>query len=282
MYRMASSADTPRARALGAELRVARNRKGINTRELADLIGRSNSHVSRWETGKLTPSETDTATVLAVLGVHGFERERLLELARDAADPNWVAPGTDKQLAMLTEYERTASEITNVEPLMIPGLLQTYDYARHILTAFGASRGTAEQSAQVRVGRQHVLTSGPTKKLVAFIGEAALRYPPCPDQTMSDQLHQLSRSADLKNVSLHVLPLGLALAPLLCGSWLLIEFDQAKPVVHLEHYGSSSTLTDGKAVAQYRNALPLLHEHALTHEESAEFIEKLRQERANA
>ncbi|GAB2664227.1 helix-turn-helix transcriptional regulator [Saccharopolyspora gloriosae] len=272
---MASNADTPRARALGAELRQARSHKGISTRKLAELIGRSGSHISRWETGKLAPTEADTATVLAVLGVRGSHRERLLELARDASDPNWVAPGADKQLAMLMEYERTASTITNVEPLMVPGLLQTYQYARHILSAFGAPRGQAETNAHMRIGRQHVLTDAPPKKLIAFIGESALRFPPCSHGVMIEQLQRLSQSAQRDTVTLHVLPHGLALAPLLCGSWLLIEFPQAKPVVHLEHFGSSTTLTDGKAVNQYRDSVALLQKHAMSPAESADFISKL-------
>ena len=193
---MASSADTPRARALGAELRQARERRGLTTRRLAEIIGRSSSHISRWENGKLIPSEADTATVLAVLGINGADRDRLLELARDALDPNWIAPGTDKQLAALTEYERTAETITNVEPLMIPGLLQTYEYARHIMIAFGHSRGEAEHRATLRIGRQHVLTEAQPKQLVAIVGEFALRHPICPEDVMLAQARRLLELAE--------------------------------------------------------------------------------------
>ncbi|MEU6270795.1 Scr1 family TA system antitoxin-like transcriptional regulator [Saccharopolyspora shandongensis] len=84
-----------------------------------------------------------------------------------------MAPGIDKQLAALTEYERTAQTIINIEPLMIPGLLQTYDYARHIMVAYGQTRGEAEQRAALRIGRQHVLTDTSPKQLVAIVGEYA-------------------------------------------------------------------------------------------------------------
>lgn len=276
MWRMVSSADTPRARALGAELRQARQRSGMTTRELAESVDRSSSHVSRWENGKLTPSETDTATILAVLGVNGADRERMLELARDALEPNWVAPGTDKQLAALTDYERTATTIINVEPLMIPGLLQTYDYARHIIAEFGASgRSEADQRAQLRVGRQHVLTGSSPKQLIAIIGEAALRYPPCPAEVMAGQLHELQRWGARDHIDIRVLPIDRPAGPAMSGSWALIEFADTRPVVQLEHYDTSTTITDVRAVGRYRNAADMLCEVAMNAIESAELIAEI-------
>lgn len=269
---MASSADTPRARALGAELRQARERRGLSTRKLAEMIERSGSHISRWENGKLIPSEADTATVLAVLGVNGADRDRLLELARDALDPNWVAPGVDKQLAALTEYERTAETIINVEPLMLPGLLQTYEYARHIMIAYGHSRGEAEQRATLRLGRQHILTDAPPKQLIAIVGESALRYSVCPDAVIVDQLRHLLRLVELDNVTLHVLPMDRPAAAMLSGPWVLIEFSRTKPVLHLEHFGSSVTITDEKTVKSYRGAADSLCRLAISPAETTTLI----------
>lgn len=276
MFDMASSADTPRARALGVELRNARQASGMSTRELAGLVDRSSSHVSRWENGKLTPSEADTATILAVLGITGAERDQVLELARDALQPNWVAPGTDKQLAALTEYERTATLIINVEPLMIPGLLQTYDYARHIIAEFGASsRSEAEQRAQQRIGRQHVLRGKRPKQLLAIIGEAGLRYPVCPHDVMTEQLDQLNQLGTQDNIEIQILPIDHPSGPAMSGSWALIEFAQAKPVVQLEHYDTSTTITDVKAVTRYRAAVETLRKAALSPPDSANLIAEI-------
>jgi hypothetical protein len=236
------------------------------------MIERSSSHISRWENGKLIPSEADTATVLAVLGVNGVDRDRLLELARDALDPNWVAPGVDKQLAALTEYERTAETIINIEPLMIPGLLQTYEYARHIMVAYGQSRGEAEQRATLRIGRQHVLTDTPPKQLIAIVGEYALRYPVCPDAVMVEQLRHLLRLAELDNVTLNVLPMDRPAAAMLSGPWALIEFSGTKPVLHLEHFGSSATITEEKTVKSYRGAVDSLQELAIGPTETTRLI----------
>lgn len=269
---MVSNADTPRARALGVELRQAREANQLSTRRLGELIGRDGSHISRWENGKLIPTEADTATVLAVLGVTGDERERLLALARDALDPNWVAPGVDKQLAALGEYERTAKHIMNVEPLLIPGLMQTAEYARAVMVEFGATRGDADQRATHRLGRQHVLTKSRPVSMATIIGEYALRYPPCAPDIMAEQLRHLMKLSALDNVAIQVLPLDQPSAPALMGPWSVIEFHRAKAVLHLEHYSSSVTLTDEKTLTRYRDAADTLRGMAMSEEESIRLI----------
>lgn len=270
---MISSADTPGARALGAELRQVRERRGLSMRELAKMVGRSSSHISRWENGRLLPSEADTATLLAVLGVGGADRDRLIEVARDAAEPNWVTPGINRPLAALTEYERNAERIISVEPQMVPGLLQTYDYARHIIMAFGASsRSEADHRAQLRVGRQHVLAGRSPKDFLAVVGEAALRYPPCPNDVMIEQLSQLHRLCACENITVHVLPMDKPAAPAMSGSWVLVEFGNTKPIVQLEHFDTSTTITDAKAVNRYSEAVDTLCSVAMDPAESADLI----------
>lgn len=269
---MASSAETPRARQLGAELRQAREARGLPTRKLGELVGRGSSHVSRWENGKLTPSEADTAGVLAVLGITGSERDRLLELARDAADPNWIAPGVDKQLAALAQYERAARRIVDVEPLVIPGLMQTMDYARSCMMAFGATQGEADQRATHRIGRQHVLTDRRPVDMVAVVGEYALRHAPCSPDVLVDQLRHLVKLAELANVAIQVLPLDRPSVPALTGPWALLQFRDTRPVLHLEHYSVSTTMTDPKTIARYQEAVDTIRETAMDAVESTTFI----------
>lgn len=269
---MASSADTPRARQLGAELRQARERAKLSQRALAERIGRHSSHIARWENGKLNPSVADTATVLQELGVHGSKRDRLLELARNALDPDWLAPGIDRQVAALLEYERTATTITTAEPLLIPGLMQTYDYAYHLAINSGAAHGDAAQRAQMRVGRQHVLTRPTPPQFVAFVGEYAIRHSLCPDDVMIEQLRHLLKLAEVEAVTVHLLPMDKPAVPMLSGPWSLLEFERTKPIVYLEHYGMSATITDAKSVARYRSAVDTLREVAMSPGDSTGLI----------
>ncbi|CAM3066486.1 helix-turn-helix transcriptional regulator [Saccharomonospora xinjiangensis] len=272
---MASTANTPGARALGAELLRLRKAAGRTMIELGQAIGRSHTHISRWENGKLVPTVEEVARVLGVLGVAGEEFDSVVRLAREAADPNWVAPGVVRHLAMLTGYERTASRITNVQPLLIPGLLQTADYARSIMLSAGATVGEAEQRTTHRMGRQHVLTRPRPVRLDAVIGEHALRYPPCSADVMADQLHALLKWARMDNVTIRAVPSDSGYLPILEGAFVLIEFEKAAPVVQLEHYRSATTLTDRRDVRDYQTAADTMRQQAMSPADTEEFIASL-------
>lgn len=129
----ANGTRSPRARALAAALRKAREDFGVSNRELAGILGIDQSHLSRVETAKKVPSAETTAMTLAALRTPPAERERILDLARNAGEPNWLAvgvPGIPQQLAGAWECERAASSITQWHQNLVPGLLQTTEYAR--------------------------------------------------------------------------------------------------------------------------------------------------------
>jgi transcriptional regulator with XRE-family HTH domain len=275
---MVSNTNASRARALGAELREARKHAGMTLEQLAGQLGRSHSDLSRWETGKRIPSEADTAAVLGILGVIGDDRDRLVQLAREAANPNWVAPGVNRGLAALIEDEKVARHIVNVEPLVIPGLLQSDDYANAIMTGAGASRGEIEQRVLVRMGRQRLLTRRNAPEFVAVIGEHALRYPPCTAVEMVDQLQHLLTMSEHKNVTIHVLPFGIGYSPAHEGSFVLLEFAQGAPVVHQEHYRSTTTITESRDVRDYAEAVESILGKTLNPADSAGAIERLAEE----
>ncbi|GAB2734807.1 helix-turn-helix transcriptional regulator [Salinifilum aidingensis] len=270
---MVSTANTPRARQLGAELRRLRKEAGLTINYLAQQIGRGHAHVSRWENGKLTPSEDDVAALLNVLGADESIRASLLELAREVSDPHWLSPGVERQRAVLTEYERSSTRIIDVEPLLIPGLLQTADYARSIMSGAGASRGEAEERVMFRLGRREVLTRrNRPAQLHAFIGEAALRNPPCAADVMDEQLRELLAWNEQENVVVQVVPFGTGYTAATEGLFVLLESDAAQPVVHLEHYRASATVTDSSDVRAYQDGVDRLRAVSLSEVESAEFI----------
>ena len=85
----ATGTRSPRARALSAALRKAREDAGMTNRELAARLSLDQSHLSRIETGKRTPSIETTAMIVATLRTARDERDRILDLARNASEPNW-------------------------------------------------------------------------------------------------------------------------------------------------------------------------------------------------
>ncbi|MER7011410.1 DUF5753 domain-containing protein [Saccharopolyspora sp. NPDC000359] len=145
-----------------------------------------------------------------------------------------------------------------------------------IILGAGATRGEAEQRVNYRLGRRDVLTrSRNPVKFCAIIGEHALRHPPCDDTVMLDQLRQLEKWAELANVSIQVLPVNRTYSPALEGPFVLIEFDRTKPVVQLEHYRSSTTITDARDVGDYQAAADVLRCAAMDTDASAAFIAEI-------
>lgn len=224
----------------------------------------NHAKLSHIESGRRAPNPEDTATILAHIGVTGAKREELLTLARAAADPNWVAPGVGKALAALLEYERTAKVITEVNLALIPGLLQTWDYARTIMIRAGATAGEADHRVAVRMGRRDILERQAPVQFRALIGEFALRYPACGDQVMAEQLRHLLKWSKRENVDIGVIPIGSRWTPAHDGPFVLLEFERASPVVHLENYRCAVTLTDKRDVRDYQAAAENIRRAAMS------------------
>lgn len=275
-----NTVDTPRSRALGAELRRLRLRAYPETslREFAKQIGLSYVALSRWETGKRVPTTEDVATLLGVLRVLGDERDRLLEMTRQAQDPNWVAPGVDRQLTALIDFEQTATTIVDVAPLVLPGLLQTADYAKTIMNDGVMTSGEVQAAVITRMGRKDILTRDNPVNLLALVGEAALRYPMGGNVVMARQLRQVRKLAELPNVTVAAVPIATSWNPSLSGPFVLYEFPLAAPIVHFEHHRSSMFLPDRKDIDDMRKAVNAIRDVALSPERTTELIFKIEKE----
>src|SRR2546430_3524730 len=155
---MAETSRSALVRELGAELRQARESAGLGQRELARRAGISaHSRVSEAESGKRLLSVDELERIFDALDVGTDERDRLLGLARSAEGPGQLNVGSaniGKALVELIDHEQNATRITNVAPLLIPGLLQTSDYARAIV----GDKPDAETRVKLRAGRRDILT----------------------------------------------------------------------------------------------------------------------------
>lgn len=192
---------SPRARALGPALRDARTGQELGLREFAKSLGRDPSLLSRWETGDRTPPQTEVAHILGNLHIAGKRYDEILELAESVNEPMWLAttlPEQRAQLEALLDFERTATAVTDISPLVVPGLLQTSDYTRAIMSA-GWTVPSDEISTRVttRMGRREVLTRPDPVHMTAYIGEAALRQRIGQPSTMAEQCTHLARMAAL-------------------------------------------------------------------------------------
>ncbi|MCA1185067.1 MULTISPECIES: helix-turn-helix transcriptional regulator [unclassified Saccharopolyspora] len=269
-----SKPGSPKARTLGAELRKAREDAGIGVRELARRLDVAHAWVTRTEAGTRTASPEDVGAAAAALGLSAAERERIADIAREGDGPNYLRagiPGVHQELVTLMNYERTATAISEVAPLLVPGLLQTGDYARAIMTE--SSPGEVETKVAMRASRRDVLTSRKAPRFEALIAESALTRPIADVETMSGQLRHLQQAAQLFNITIRVIPDRLPRwTPAHSGQFMFFEFPTARPVVHLEHFASAAFLTGDSAIEAYRDALDTLREAALSAEDTLKFI----------
>ncbi|MER5387938.1 helix-turn-helix transcriptional regulator [Saccharopolyspora sp. NPDC002686] len=234
--------------------------------------------ISNWETGKRVPKIETVAAILATLRVTAAERDRILDLARNVHEPNWLTVGLNgipQQLAGAVECERAASAIAEWAPMLVPGLLQTLDYNRSMKKASGLSEADTELRVMLSASRREVIVrrNAPVS-FNAFIGEAALFEPIGSADVMVEQLDQLAELAGRSNVAVRVVPLRAGWHPGLLGPFVLYEFDDITPVVHFEHYSSGAFIPTEHDVNEYRSAIQQIESLALDKEESVEFIMK--------
>lgn len=268
---MVANTGSPRARALAGALRQAREQNGASLRSVAKQLDISPSVISYWETGKRIPNSEDVASYLTVLGVTGTSREAILEMARSASETDWLAvgiPGISQQLSGVMECERQARAITDASIGLVPGLLQTSDYARAVI----GSGPDAEAKIALRLSRRDALTRRHPVHLTALVSELALRQVIGDREIMADQLRHLLKSTELDTVTLQVVPIGHGWHPGLVGPFVLYDFASAPSIVHLEHFRSGAFIFDSEDVAVYKEAAEDVREVALSPDRSAEFI----------
>lgn len=280
----ANGSRSPRARALAAALRKAREERGISNRELAARLAIDQAHLSRVETGKKVPNAEMTAMILGELRTPPKERERILELARHASDPNWLTvgiPGIPQQLAGAWECERAATCITEWHQNLIPGLLQTVEYARALTTAtvrvddIVDDQSIIESRVMVKTTRREIITGRNPVQFRALISESALRDPIAPPGVMVEQLRHVIEVSTSPNVSIRVIPRDIGYHPGLSGPFVLYDFHDAPPVVHFEHHSSAAFDQNEDDIESYRRAISALRSVARDEQESANFIARV-------
>ncbi|MEV4057232.1 helix-turn-helix transcriptional regulator [Amycolatopsis sp. NPDC049688] len=272
---MATLVATPRSRALGFGIRAARTARKLGVRELARMARVSAQDLSHWESGTRVPQIEQVALLLGALRVEPVERKRLLELARNAREPNWLertTPGISPAVSTYAEYERTATEMVNWEPFVVPGLLQTPAYAEAILAAHRLPPRVVEQQVAIRLRRREVLSRPHPLVLRLFLGEEAFRRRIAEPAVLAEQFHLLLRAAQPRNITIRVVPTGAGYHLGLYGHFVIFDFAHLPSVVHIEHIRGSAHVYDGDHVVAYRAAAEAMSALALGEQESLALI----------
>lgn len=264
------------AQELGAGLRALRDRAQMTVRALGEIIGTGPASISYWERGRRLPSEEHIGKFCDATDASDDERERLLGLRRRASGPGQLSPGEASigdQLVQLVEHEQRAKTITDVAPLLLPGLLQTRDYARATLD----QGRDIETRVALRIGRRDVLTRDrDPAHLIAYIDSEALTRPVVPPRATVEQLRHLLEMGRRPNIDIHIVPSTTpGYTPMLGGASILMEFETATPIVHTESHAASAFLWDPEQVQRTRAAIEKIRLKAMTPARSAEVIAEL-------
>jgi transcriptional regulator with XRE-family HTH domain len=270
---IAPGSPTVRRRRLAAELRGIRESKGKSGDAVAAALRWSPSKISRYERARTGLRPREVERLLDYYEVTGPRRALLLGLAEDAAQKGWWEEFTDslsedyKQFIGL-EHEATSMAIWHVD--VVTGLLQTEEYARHIIGSYSrvepVAPGMIGRLVRVRMRRQQVLDRDGLQVSVV-LDESVLKRRIGDEAVMYDQLQRLVKEADRPNMTLQVLPLD-AQHSVFGESFVIFSFGQdadamLQDVVSTEHLRSGFTLEGERDTYLHRIAFQLLVDAAL-------------------
>ncbi len=270
---------TIRSRELGEALRQAMQRAGLTGKQTALALGVTPSFVSMLLSGKRATSEADIAAFLGVCRVKGPERERLLALRREQDTPGWFQQhGTrlPKQLLTLIDHENKAVTISDFQPMVVPGLLQTAEYARALIRETGiVPPGEIDDRVAARLARQSLFSRERPARFSYYLHEYALRLPVGGPVVLAQQLEHLLRMSGRSYLSLRVVPAALGGHAGIAGPFMLMEFAEFKPVAYLDSQTACLFLERPEEIAAYRGILAALAKTALGEGESQQLIAAL-------
>jgi transcriptional regulator with XRE-family HTH domain len=273
-------------RLLGAQLRRLRERQGITREEAGYAIRASGSKMSRLELGRVGFKERDVADLLTLYGVtDDTDRDTLLALAQDANSPGWwhrygdVLPGWFETYVGL---EEAAALVRTYEVQFIPGLLQTEEYARAVISLGNSASPPEEieQRVSLRITRQKLLTRGDAPRLWAVVDEAALRRPIGGRDVMRGQIERLIEATKLPGVILQVLPFRVGGHTAEAGAFTILRFPESDlpDVVYVEQLTSALYLDRRDDVDSYMEAIERLCVVSAPPDNTAEILSRILQE----
>jgi transcriptional regulator with XRE-family HTH domain len=270
---------TVRRRRLALELRRLREAARLTCEEVAEHLECSASKISRVETGRVSVSPRDVRDMLELYGVPAGQRESLVQLARDSRQKGWWHAYSDTMQPQMATYiglESAASEIRIYEVSLIPGLLQTEDYARAVIRAgmVNSPAEDIERRVALLMARQPAMVREDPPKIWAVLDEAALRRKVGGAGVMRLQLEHLLAQAALPNVAVQVIPFGGGAHPAMGRPFIILVFPERvdTDVVYLEDLTSALYLEDVAEVDRYNVFFNHLRATALSFDDSAAMI----------
>ncbi|MFK4088078.1 helix-turn-helix domain-containing protein [Kribbella sp. NPDC020789] len=267
---------TVRLRRLAAELSALRAEAQLTREQVEERTGVNQGTLWRLEKGRAKPQSGTLETLFDLYGVPPKRRTELIDLAKDAKSPGWLGPyrvyadEISPGYATYMSFEAEARTLHNFEALLVPGLLQTPEYARaSLLDVVPIPEERIEKLVRIRTERQAILTrpAPGTDEPVQFwavIDEAALRREVGGRAVMRAQLRRLLELTERPNVNLQVLPFDKGAHPGMIGSFIRLGFGNAAPdLICEERWAGNLFLEQPSEVERYGIVFDTLRAMAL-------------------
>ncbi len=267
---------------VGAQLRRLRERAGISRGDAGYHIRASESKISRLELGRVSFKERDVADLLTLYGVTDpDEREVLLSMVEEANQVGWWQKFNDYTPKWFEPYlglEEAASRIQTYELQFVPGLLQTADYARAVITHGLPHAASEEAEARValRMRRQRLLQRPRAPKLWAVLDESVIHRPIGGRKVYREQLEHLLEMTRLPHITVQIVPYdrsGYAAE----GAFPLLRFAQPElpNIGYIDHIAGGLVLERPEEIERIGRSLDRLAVDAETPERSRQMIAKM-------
>ncbi len=273
---------------LGKQLEELRTRAGVSFEQAGEAIGVSHSTIRRMEQAKVARLRlSDVERLLRTYGVTDTaEIEIFVELTREANKHGWWHTYRDVMPPWFGAYlslEQAALHIRAYEAQFVPGLLQTEDYARALMTAGDpqAPPADVERRVALRMERQRILRRQQPPLLWAVLDETVLHWPVGGPEVMRAQIDHLLEIGELRHVRVQLMPFASGPHPATrAGAFQLFRFDapELPDVVYLGGLVGSRYLDKHDEVSAYREAMDRLAAQAAGEKKTRRLLDALRKE----
>lgn len=281
-----ASPPTVQRRILARELRHLREQASLTGDDIKELLGWSPSKISRIENARISVSRGDIERLLDVYEATPGQRERLLALATQTQTPHsWRAyPAPTQEFLSFLEVEAVAESIKQWEVSVVPGVMQTEAYARHLIQGWrevdsSLTSRQIEERIAIRMNRQKRFLTPQSSQIWIVMDESILLRTVGSPAVMSEQMERLLEYSELPNVVLQVVPLERARS-VSEESFTILNLQKDDPLeqglVYIDHNLTSQFLLDEERTIVFEKMFDVLSGYALPEQASRDLFHRLR------
>lgn len=245
----------------GRRLRIAREEQvpKMSRRELGERLRLSGSAIAAWESGRNIPDPETLSRIERILSTNG--------LLKDIAECLITGEKPQEYTAKWVNVEGRAATLPRFTYDLIPGLLQTEDYARAILRD--------DEQVKARILRQKILTREDPPVVIAIIDESVLLRNVGGPAAMRAQLAHLTEMAQHDNITIQVIRLRSPVSAQFTGPFSLASYHDEPEIGFVDDAISGGVVQNAEEVARLRRSFELFRKYALSEEESIRLIREV-------